>query len=96
VAAGVTERRASTASTAVTMRARRSIELLTSPGAQARVPDPVFEPSTPGFGERGRRLRRSRERRPHMLAALNMGIVGTIIVVAIVIALALFFLRRTA
>jgi flagellin-like protein len=31
-----------------------------------------------------------------MLAALNMGIIGTIIVVAIVIALALFFLRRTA
>ena len=31
-----------------------------------------------------------------MLAALNMGIVGTIIVVAIVIALALFFLRRAA
>jgi hypothetical protein len=29
-----------------------------------------------------------------MIAALNMGLVGTIIVVAIVVALVLFFLRR--
>lgn len=31
-----------------------------------------------------------------MLAALNMGIVGTIIVIAIAIALVLFFMRRAA
>ena len=29
-----------------------------------------------------------------MIAALNMGLIGTIIVVAIVVALVLFFLRR--
>ena len=29
-----------------------------------------------------------------MIAALNMGLVGTIIVIAIVVALVLFFLRR--
>ncbi len=29
-----------------------------------------------------------------MLAALNMGIVGTIIVIAIVVAIVLFFMRR--
>jgi len=29
-----------------------------------------------------------------MLAALNMGIVGTIIVIAIIVALVLFFMRR--
>jgi hypothetical protein len=29
-----------------------------------------------------------------MIAALNMGIIGTIIVIAIVVALVLFFLRR--
>jgi hypothetical protein len=29
-----------------------------------------------------------------LIAALNMGLVGTIIVVAIVVALVLFFLRR--
>ena len=31
---------------------------------------------------------------PKMIAALNMGVIGTIIVIAIVIALVLFFLRR--
>lgn len=30
----------------------------------------------------------------HMLAALNMGLIGTIIVVALVIAVVLFFMRR--
>jgi hypothetical protein len=29
-----------------------------------------------------------------MIAALNMGLVGTIIVIAVVVALVLFFLRR--
>ena len=29
-----------------------------------------------------------------MLAALNMGIIGTIIVLAIIVALVLFFMRR--
>jgi hypothetical protein len=29
-----------------------------------------------------------------MIAALNMGLIGTIIVIAIVVALVLFFLRR--
>ena len=33
-------------------------------------------------------------RKPQMIAALNMGLVGTIIVIAIVVALVLFFLRR--
>ena len=33
-------------------------------------------------------------REAQMLAAINMGIIGTIIVVAVVIALVLFFLRR--
>jgi len=35
-------------------------------------------------------------RRTEMLAALNMGIVGTIIVVALVAAVVLFFMRRAA
>ena len=30
----------------------------------------------------------------HMLAALNMGIIGTIIVIAIVVAVVLFLMRR--
>jgi hypothetical protein len=29
-----------------------------------------------------------------MLAALNMGIIGTIIVIALIVALVLFFMRR--
>ncbi len=29
-----------------------------------------------------------------MLAALNMGIIGTIIVIAIIVAIVLFFMRR--
>jgi hypothetical protein len=29
-----------------------------------------------------------------MIAALNMGVIGTIIVVALIVALVLFFLRR--
>lgn len=35
-----------------------------------------------------------RKEEVHMLAALNMGIVGTIIVIAIIVALVLFFMRR--
>jgi hypothetical protein len=31
----------------------------------------------------------------HMIAALNLGIIGTIIVVVLIIAVVLFFLRRT-
>ena len=36
----------------------------------------------------------ARRQEVHMLAALNMGLVGTIIVIAIVIAVILFFMRR--
>ncbi len=42
----------------------------------------------------GRVLGIRRTKGSEMIAALNMGLVGTIIVVAIVVALVLFFLRR--
>ena len=34
-------------------------------------------------------------REDEMLAALNMGLVGTIIVIALIVAVVLFFMRRT-
>jgi len=42
----------------------------------------------------GRVLGIRRTEGSEMIAALNMGLVGTIIVIAIVVALVLFFLRR--